>query len=169
MKHQAVLLTTVEVAAVFIGFIVVFLTFVMGGQDRGKADRMHARALLTAALPLLPLPLIPLIVDAYGGSEMVAWRLFHIAGLIAASVVGTIMTWFFWNLTPEERNEVGYLHYTISVSLGMMAAGFFVAGAIGCAPAANALSAILCLFVYTATALFSFAAQHMSLFDWRNP
>ena len=162
MKHQAVLLTTVEVAAVFIGFIVVFLTFVMGGQDRGKADRMHARALLTAALPLLLLPLIPLIVAAYGGSEAIAWRIFHITGIIGGGIVWTIMTWFFWNLAPEERKEVGYLHYAVSVALGMMATGFLVAGAIGLAPAANALSAILCLFVYTATALFSFCLLYTS-------
>lgn len=74
MQYQSVLLTIIEVAAVFFGFIIVFLTFVMSGKDQSKADRMHGRALIAGAFPLIIVPFVPLVVDAYGGSEAMAWR-----------------------------------------------------------------------------------------------
>ena len=169
MQYQSVLLTTIEISVVFFGFIIVFLTFVMGGKDQRKADRMHSRALLTAAFPLLVVPFIPLVVDAYGGSEAMAWRAFHIGGVIAGMITGTIMTWFYLKLNREELKEVGYLHTVVSFGMGTIATGFFWAGMFGYAPAGNALAGILCMLILTATSLLSFAAQQMSLFDWRNP
>jgi hypothetical protein len=169
MQYQSVLLTTIELAAVFFGFIIVFLTFVMGGKGRGKADRMHSRALLTTAFPLLIIPFIPFVVDAYGGSEAMAWRAFHFGGFLAVNVQGAVMTWFYLKLNREELKEVGYLHTFVSFAMGITAGGFFLAGALGYAPAGNALAGILCLLVLTSTSLLSFAVQHLSLFEWRNP
>jgi hypothetical protein len=94
MQYQSVLLTTIEVAVVFFGFIIVFLTFAVGGKGQRKADRMHSRALLTAAFPLLFLPFIPLVVDAYGGSEAMAWRAFHIGGVITGLIATAIKPGF---------------------------------------------------------------------------
>jgi hypothetical protein len=169
MEYQAVLLTTIEVTAVFIGFIVIFLTFVMGGQDRGKADRMHARALMTAAYPLVFLPLVPLIFHAYGWSEAAAWRMFNIAGATAGLANGAVMSWFYSRLNREELREVGHVHSVTSFGTGFTSFGFFLAGALGYAPIGNALAGIFFLFILITTSLFSFAAQQMKLFDFRNP
>jgi hypothetical protein len=169
MQYQSVLLTTIEISVVFFGFIIVFLTFVMGGKDQRKADRMHSRALLVGAFPLLVIPFIPLVVDAYGGSEAMAWRAFHIGGFLLVNIAGAIMLWFYLKLNREEVKEVGYLHSVVSWGSAIAAIGFFSAGMLGYAPAGNALAAILCILILTATSLLSFAAQQMSLFDWRNP
>jgi hypothetical protein len=72
-------------------------------------------------------------------------------------------------LSREELREVGYLHSVVSFSMAATGTGFFWAGMLGYAPAGNALAAILCTLILTATSLFSFAAQHLSLFNWRNP
>jgi hypothetical protein len=169
MQYQSILLTTIEISVVFFGFIIVFLTFLIGGKDQRKADRMHGRALLVGAFPLLIIPFIPLVVDAYGGSEAMAWRAFHIGGFLLGSIASAIMLWFYLQLNREELKEVGYLHSVVSWGTVSAGFGFLSAGMLGYAPAGNALAAILCFLILTATSLLSFAAQQMSLFNWRNP
>ncbi len=45
MELEAFFPTTAGIAVVLIGFVTVFLTFVMSGKSTNKADRMHSRAL----------------------------------------------------------------------------------------------------------------------------
>lgn len=45
MGLKAFFLTTAEIAVVLIGFVTVFLSFVMSGKSTNQADRMRNRAL----------------------------------------------------------------------------------------------------------------------------
>ena len=169
MDLEAFFLTTAEISVVLIGFVTVFLTVVMGGREAGKPDRMHSRALLTAAYPLLFVPLVPIAADAYGASEATALFAFHIAGAATSTCIGVVMTWFYSRLSWPEIKEVGLVHTAVSFGTGYAAGGFFFAGALGYAPQGNAVVAVIFSFLLTGTALFSFAAQQMRLFEWRRP
>lgn len=169
MELESFFLTTAEIAVVLIGFVTIFLTYVMSGREIGKADRMHSRALLTGAYPLLFVPFVPIAASAYGASEATALFAFHLAGFLANLGLGAVIHWFYSRLSWAEIREVGWLHTVVSFSLGWGAGGFFIAGALGYAPAGNAVVAVILSFLLTGTALFSFAAQQMKLFDWNNP
>lgn len=169
MQLEAFFLTTAEISVVLIGFVTIFLTFVMSGREIGEADRMHSRALLSAAYPLLFIPFVPIAAYAYGASEAVALFAFHLAGFAASLCIGVVMTGFYLRLTWAEVRQVGWVHTVVSFALGWGAGGFFFAGALGHAPAGNAVVAVILTFLLTGTALFSFAAQQMKLFDWRAP
>ncbi len=169
MQLESFFLTTAEISVVLIGFVTVFLTFVMSGKQTSKADRMHSRALLSSAYPLLVIPFIPVAAFAYGASDETALFAFHLAGLIASAAVGAVITWFFSRLTWAEVKEVGMVHNAVSFVTGWAAGGFFFAGTLGFAPAGNAVVAVILTFIMTATALFSFTAQQMKLFDWYSP
>ncbi len=169
MELEAFFLTTAEISVVLIGFVTVFLTFLIGGNDVGKADRMHSRALLTSAYPMLFVPLVPLAAIGYGASEATALFAFHVTGMVISSGIGIVMHWFYTRLTLAEVREVGWLHTIVSFGLGYGAAGFFLAGALGYAPQGNAVVAVIFSFLLPGTALFSFAAQRMGLFNWNQP
>ena len=98
MELEAFFLTTAEISVVLIGFVTIFLTFVMSGREIGKADRMHSRALLTGAYPFLFVPFVPIAARAYGASEATALFSFHLAGVVASIMIGIVMTgkigWF---------------------------------------------------------------------------
>ena len=169
MELEAFFLTTAEISVVLIGFVTIFLTYVMSGRAIGKADRMHSRALLTGAYPLLFVPFVPIAAGAYGASEATALFSFHLAGFFANLGLGVVIHWFYSRLSWAEIREVGWLHTVVSFTLGWGAGGFFLAGMLGYAPEGNAVVAVILSFLLTGTALFSFAAQQMKLFDWRNP
>lgn len=169
MELEAFFLTTAEISVVLIGFVTIFLTFVMSGREIGKADRMHSRALLTGAYPLLFVPFVPIAANAYGASEATALFSFHLAGVLASVMIGAVMMGFYSRLNWADIEEVGWIHSVVSFSLGWGAWGFFLAGTLGYAPAGNAVVAVILTFLLTGTALFSFAAQQMKLFDWNNP
>ncbi|MEL6874184.1 MAG: hypothetical protein AAGM33_01790 [Pseudomonadota bacterium] len=169
MELEPFFLTTAEISVVLIGFVTVFLTFLIGGNDVGKADRMHSRALLTSAYPMLFVPLVPLAAMSYGASEATALFTFHVTGVVISSGIGMVMHWFYSRLTWAELSEVGWLHTVVSFGLGYGAAGFFFAGALGYAPHGNAVVAVILSFLLPGTALFSFAAQRMGLFNWTRP
>lgn len=130
---------------------------------------MHSRALLCASYPMLFVPFVPIAANAYGASEASALFAFHLAGFLASTGLGTVIHWFYSRLSWAEIKEVGLLHSAVSMALGWGAAGFFLAGALGYAPAGNAVVAVILTFLLVGTALFSFAAQQMKLFDWNNP
>ena len=169
MKLEQFFLTTAEISVVLIGFVTVFLTFVVGGRDVGKADRMHSRSLLASAYPMLFVPLVPIAAMGYGASEATALFTFHVAGLAASASIGMVMHWFYSRLTWAEVRDVGWVHTIISFGTGYTAAGFFLAGALGYAPEGNAVMGVILSFLLAGTALFSFAAQQMNLFNWKQP
>ncbi|MFN2100344.1 hypothetical protein [Altererythrobacter sp. MF3-039] len=169
MELEAFFLTTAEISVVLIGFVTIFLTFVMSGREIGKADRMHSRALLTGAYPLLFVPFVPIAANAYGVSEATTLFSFHLAGVLASVMIGVVMMGFYSRLSWADVKEVGWIHTVVSFALGWGAWGFFLAGMLGYAPAGNAVVAVILSFLLTGTALFSFAAQQMKLFDWNNP
>ncbi|NVE94113.1 hypothetical protein [Altererythrobacter lutimaris] len=169
MALEAFFRTTAEISVVLIGFVTIFLTFVMSGKETSKADRMHSRALLITAFPLMVMPFIPIAAIAYGASEETALFAFHLSGVIATVAIGIVIYWFFLRMTWAEIKEVGMVHNVVSGITGWGAGGFFLAGALGYAPAGNAVTAVILAFLMTGTALFSFAAQQMRLFDWKNP
>ena len=159
MELEAFFLTAAEISVVLIGFVTIFLTFVMSGREIGKADRMHSRALLTGAYPLLFVPFVSVAANAYGASEATALLSFHLAGGLASVMIGIVMTGFYSRLSRAEVREVGWLYTLVSFTLGWGAGGFFWADALGYAPAGNAVVAVILSFLLTGTVLFSFAAQ----------
>lgn len=169
MQLESFFLSTAEIAVVLIGFVTIFLTWVMSGRTTSMADRMHSRTLLTAAYPLLFVPFVPIAATAYGASEATALFAFHLAGFVASVGLGAVIHWFYFRLTLAEVKEVGWIHTVVSFSLGWSASFAFLAGLLGYAPAGNAVVAVILTFLLIGTALFSFAAQQMRLFDWRNP
>ncbi len=169
MKLESFFLTTAEISVVLIGFVTVFLTFVVGGRDVGKADRMHSRSLLASSYPMLFVPLVPIAASAYGAAESTALFTFHVAGLAASGSIGIVMHWFYSRLSRAEVSEVGWIHTVVSFGTGYAAGAFFLAGALGFAPYGNAVVAVILSFLLPGTALFSFAAQQMGLFDWKHP
>lgn len=169
MELEPFFLTTAEISVVLIGFVTVFLTFLIGGSDVGKADRMHSRALLSSAYPMLFVPLVPIAAIGYGATESSALFAFHLTGVVVSSGIGLVMHWFYSRLTWAEIREVGWVHTAVSFGLGYGAAGFFFAGALGYAPEGNAVVAVILSFLLPGTALFSFAAQRMELFNWKQP
>ena len=80
-----------------------------------------------------------------------------------------MINWFYSRLSWADLKEVGLLHSAVSMALGWGAALFFLAGTLGYALAGNAVVAVILTFLLVGTALFSFAAQQMKLFDWRKP
>lgn len=169
MQLEGFFLATVNISVVLIGFVTVFLTFVMNGRETNRPDRMHSRSLLTSSYSLLLVPFVPIAAKAYGANEATALFAFHVAGFCAVLGTGAVMMWFFFRLTRAEMKQAGVIHNVVSFATGAAAAGFFLAGARGHAPAGNAVMAVVVMLLLSATALFSFAAQQMRLFEWRNP
>ena len=169
MQLESFFLTTAEIAVVLIGFVTVFLTFVMGGREVGMADRMHSRSLLIGSYPMLIVPLIPIAAMHYGASEQQALFAFHLAGAATMTLVGLTMGLFYLRVGAANWRAIGTVHNVTSWSAGTLSSAVFAAGALGYAPAGNAVVAVILVFLMSATALFSFAAQQMHLFDWKNP
>lgn len=169
MQLEGFFLATANISAVLIGFVTAFLTFVMTGRTTDKPDRMHSRSLLTSSYVLLFVPFVPIAASAYGASDEDALFAFHMAGLCAILCTGAVMTWFFSRMTRAEMKQAGITHNIVSFGTGIAAVGFFLAGALGYAPAGNAVMAVAIMLLLSATALFTFAAQQMRLFEWREP
>ena len=126
MELEAFFLTAAEISVVLIGFVTIFLTFVMSGREIGKADRMHSRALLTGAYPLLFVPFVPVAANAYGASEATALLSFHLAGGLASVMIGIVMKGFYSRLEPG-RSQGSRLDIHLGViHTGLGCRGFFL-------------------------------------------
>jgi len=75
MSEEALLIGISQLAAVFAGFISIFMAFVQTGEKFSPADGVRARVIIYSSFVIVLAALLPMVIAALGASEPNAWRM----------------------------------------------------------------------------------------------
>lgn len=75
MQEEAILIGISQLAAVFSGFIAMFIAFVQAGEKLPPNDGFRARIIIFSSFAVVLASLLPLVIAQYGVSAALVWRI----------------------------------------------------------------------------------------------
>lgn len=170
MEVTAVLVGFAQVIVVLVGFISIFLTFLLRDNDPDPVMQMHARALIMVAPGVLIYALVPLVLAAFGLGIERAMQWMAGIGLLPFLVGSGLNFRSFFALSFNEKRRTGYYHMVLAglIKAGVLActllilAGVAIVGNYFAILLAGTFGAVLALFTFFIDELRLFRADKMS-------
>ena len=168
MDLDTLLIGFAQIGIVLIGFISVFLTFLLRDTTLDNVMRMHARALIMTAPLALAAAIVPLALFGFGVNETAAlrWSIIILAGPGMAAAI--LNNYHFVKLSAPERKRTGYSHMALAnvICGGMTALG--IAALVTQYTAGSYIGILVLLTLASVLALFTSFIVELKLFGGKD-
>ena len=169
MDFFALLIGFLQVGVVLIGFIAIFLTFVLRDGVPTPARRFHARNMIAGAVGILNAVGIPLIILAFGWDDSSAARMAAGIQLAFSIPVGITAFRFYRHMPSVDRTAVGNKLFVPSMIALMFSSGLCVVIALGVYPVPLYTFGLYMTMMLAIWPLLVIAAEEMQLGKFDSP